>query len=142
MKQLFEHVRDTILHGMPAGCLVTKGAIDFDIGDWQHKTYDNSLDIYACLRSKWTPHTINLLIVDDAAIPHGVQKFVDENHFPRNWKSIYLAYSIAIRTEKVTNELMDFLKNQPYPMNRYSNKVICGDYTIFVVDFIKNLLLY
>ena len=141
MKNLFNYVRDNILHGMPAGCLVTQGVIDFDIGDWQHKTYDNSLDIYACLRSKWTPHSINLIVVDDAAIPHGVQKFVVENQFPRNWRSIYMVYCIAMKSDKVTNELCDFLKAEPYPMNRYSTKVVFEDYTIFVVDFMKNILL-
>lgn len=142
MKNLFDYVRDNILHGMPSGCLVTKDAIDFDIGMWQHKNYENSQNIYKNLRSKWTPHTINLIIMDDNATIEDIKQFVNNNSYEINHREIYFVYCISIKSEKVTNELADFLKTRLYPSNRYHNKLSYNGYTIFVCDFVKNLLLY
>lgn len=142
MKSVFDYVRDTVLHGMPSGCFSTKDLPNFDIGMWQHKTYENSADIYGHLRSKWTPHTINLVIVDDAATSDDVKKFVTANGFEVNGRNIYNVNCIAIKSEKVDNDLADFLKTRQYPFNNYRNKVSSGGYAIFVCDFISNLLLY
>ena len=127
---------------MPAGCLVTKDTIDFDVGMWQCKTYEKSYQIYDILRSKWTPHTINLIIIDDDATFENIKNYVTSNSFEINQRYIYLVYCIAIKTEKVTNELANFLKTRTYPMNSYHNKLSYNGYTIFVCDFVKNLLLY
>ena len=142
MNKLFEYVKNDILHGMPSGLLVTKNELSFDAGSWQHKSYDNSVDIYGYLRSKWTSHTINLIVIDDDADISNVRKFVANNSFHVNGRSIYLVYCIAIKSSGVDNVLCDFLKSQKYPMNNYRNKLIFEDYTIFVCDFVKNLLLY
>lgn len=142
MKKVFDYVRDSVLHGMPSGCLVTQDPPIFDIGMWQYKTYEKSEDIYGYLRSKWTPHTVNLVIVDEAATSEDVKKFVTANGFEVNGRNIYNVNCIAIKSDKVTNELADFLKTRQYPFNNYRNKVAFEDYTIFVCDFVKNLLLY
>ena len=144
MKELFKYVKDEILHGMPSGCLVTKDAVNFDVGMWQHKTYDVPVDIYGYLRSKWTPHTINLLIVDgtDDTTRNNLVKFIDVNSFETKWRSTYLVYCIAIKTICVTNELCHILKTKKYVFNSYHQKVIYGEYTIFVCDLIQNVLYY
>jgi len=142
MKNLFEYVRDNVLHGMPSGCLATKDNVDFDIGMWQHKSYDSPSDIYGNLRGKWTPHTVNLVIVDDLATIEDIKKFVTNNGFEINQRNIYNVYCIAVKTEKVDSDLENFLKTRQYPFNNYRNKVRFNEYTIFVCDFVKNLLLY
>jgi len=142
MNELFEYVKTNILHEMPSGMLVTQNDVNFNIGFWQNKSYDNSHDIYGHLRAKWTSHTINLIILDDNASVEDLMKFVSANSFHVNGRSIYFVYCIALKSALVDNVLCDFLKIQKYPMNNYKNKVVYGDYTIFVCDFIKNLLLY
>jgi len=142
MKDLFEYVRDSILHGMPAGCLVTKDAINFDIGMWQHKTYDYTTQIYSYLRSKWTRHSINLIILDDVCAASDLINFIEENSFDSKWRNIYFVYCIAIKTNNVTSELYQFLKTKKYPMNSYHQKIIYKDYTIFICDLVQNLLYY
>lgn len=142
MKELFEFVRDNILHGMPSGCLVTRRPVEFDIGMWQHKAYNTNDAVYDHLRGIWTPHTINLIIFDEEAKDEDVKTFVGANAFEKNERNIYLVYCMAIKTSLVTNDLADFLKKQTFPFNAYTNKVPFNDYSIFVCDFVKNLLLY
>lgn len=142
MKELFEYVKNTILHGMPSGCLVTRDDVNFDIGMWQHKTYEYPSQIYPYLRSKWTPHTINLMILDDVCTVEDLLKFQEDNSFESKWRSIYLVYCIAIKTNKVTTDLCHSLKIQKYLMNTYHQKVIYKEYTIFVCDLVQNLLYY
>lgn len=142
MEDLFKYVRDTILHGMPAGCLVTKTDVKFDIGMWQHKSYEHSSEIYPYLRSKWTPHTVNLLILDDDCSTDNILKLMEDNAFETKLRSIYLIYCIAVKSNIVTPELCSSLKNQKYIMNSFSEKLNYKDYTIFVCDLLKNLLYY
>lgn len=142
MKELFEYIRDNVLHGMPAGCLVTKNEINFDIGMWQHKTYEHSNQIYEYLRSKWTPHTINLMILDDICTTENIIKFQNDNSFEFKWRSIYFIYCIAMKSDKVTPEICHLLKTQKYFMNTYHQKVLYKEYTIFVCDLVQNLLYY
>ncbi len=142
MTDLFTYVKDNILHGMPAGCLVTKDDVKFDIGMWQHKSYDYSSRIYEYLRSKWTPHTINLMILDDSCTAHDLIKFQEENSFELKWRSIYLVYCIAIKTSIITPDLIYCLKTKKHVMNSYTEKIMYGDYTIFVCDLVKNVLYY
>lgn len=142
MKELFDYIKNDILHGMPSGCLVTKDAANFDIGMWQNKTYDYPSQIYSYLRLKWTPHTINIMLLDDSCTAPELIKFVEDNSFESKWRAIYLVYCIAIRSEKVTPDLCHFLKTQKYIMNAFSQKIIYQDYTIFVCDLVQNLLYY
>lgn len=142
MKSLFEYVKTNVLHGMPSGCLVTKDNIDFDIGMWQHKTYDYSSKIYSYLRSKWTPHTINLMILDESCIDVDLKTFMEDNSFEFKLRNMYLVYCIAIKSDKVTSDLCHCLKTQKYVMNAFHEKIIYENYTIFVCDFVKNLLYY
>ena len=78
MKNIFDYTKNTILQGMPAGNLVVKSPIDYDIGGWSYKTYDSEDNIRENLRNKWCSTIINLFIFDkDIQFEH-VKNFMIE----------------------------------------------------------------
>ena len=140
MKELFEHVRDSILHGMRAGMLVTPFNIDFDIGDWQHKPYWANNAIKHHLKQQWCSTLIILFIFDDTINNEGIQLFMDDNDFETHNRHIFLVYIIAIKKNNVSDETVKILKNRRLNINRFETRLEFGDYYLFVNDFVKNIL--
>ena len=140
MKNLFKHVRDNILHGMVAGLLATKDPVDFDIGMWQHKLHGGPHSMKDNLVQGWCSKIINLLVLDKTNTKEQLYKFIDGNDFKKFVYDAYLVYFIAVPTEMVDAELTARLAQGELNTIRFSQSVVFEGYTIFVNDFIKNIL--
>ncbi len=79
MKHIFDYTKNNILRGMPSGNLVIKSPVDYDIGYWSYKTYDNDVDIRNNLRNKWCSTVINLFIFNDDTQYETVENFFNSN---------------------------------------------------------------
>lgn len=127
---------------MPSGLLVTQYDIDYDIEHWQHKTYENNDLIFEKLRGKWCPTTINLLILSDTATGENFINYLINNSFQKGQRNTYLTYCISVKTDILNDEIIDFSKSNKLIMSNYSNRYKFNEYTIFINDFIKNILYY
>jgi hypothetical protein len=142
MKQLFEYVKYEILKGMPSGCLVTKNPVDYYIGNWQHKTYDDCNLIYDHLRGKWCPSTINLLLLHEDSTIENYIKYLEDNSFEKGGRHTYLTYCIAFKKSILTYDAIEISRHNKFVFSNYTNKIIYNDHVIFINDLIKNILLY
>lgn len=140
MKNLFEHVKETLLHGMVSGLLATKDPVDFDIGLWQHKSHGGPHSMKDNLVQLWCSKIINLFVVDKTNTKEQLYAFVDGFDFKKFEYEAYLVYFIAIPTEMVDSEMTARLAQGELNINRFSQSVVFEGYTIFVNDFIKNIL--
>lgn len=140
--KIFNFVKNEILKEMPSGLLVTQSDINYDIGYWQHKTYENNNLIFEYLRGKWCPSTINLLIMNDDATNENFIKYLKDNSFEKGQRSTYLTYCISIKTSILTNQVIEFSRSNRFLMSNYSNRINFEEYTIFINDFVKHLLYY
>lgn len=137
---IFEFTRDVVLNGMPSGMLATKSEIDFDIGGWQHKSYDNDNDVRNILKMKHCSSTINILEFDLSAIPNDIFKFMSENKFELLDRNAFFVYCIVIDKLIVDNSLERTMKSNSFAMDRFSTQIVVEDKSIFINDFIKNIL--
>lgn len=140
MKNLFEYVKETLLHGMVSGLLATKDPVDFDIGIWQHKPHGGPHSMKDNLVQGWCSKTINLFVVDKTNTKEQLYAFIDANDFKKFVYEAYFIHLIAIPTEMVDAEMTARLAQGELNINRYSQSVVFEGYTIFVCDFIKNIL--
>ena len=139
-QQLFEHVKENMLKNMPAGMLVTKNDITFDIGYWQHRAYRDNNNIDLTLRNDECSTIINLMIMDETITEPQMYKFLDEIDLTlRILIRVNLVYFLAIPTNRVTQGIKNKLRYKSLNVNRFSESVEIEQYTIFENEFIHNL---
>jgi len=141
MKNIFDYTKNTILHGMPAGNLVVKSPIDYDIGGWSYKTYDSEDNIRENLRNKWCSTIINLFIFDkDIQFEH-VKNFIESNLYEKHGRHSYLIYCLAV-PKSISLEVIQLTNlKQKFISDTYSNQFYVDDYVVYVNDFVKNITL-
>jgi len=140
MKEIFDFVKDNILKGMPAGQVVTLTPPLFSINSWQSKTYDDNNKIKDNLKGKWASTLINIMILDPNISDAQLKKFMDENDFKKYGRGIFLIYCLVIETAKVNENIKHILVDTELTINRFSTIINHGAYSIFVNDFIKDIL--
>ena len=140
MKEIFDFVKDNILRGMPTGQIVTLTPPLFSIEHWQSKTYDDNNKIKDNLKGKWTSTLINIMILDPNISEAQLKKFMDENDFKKYGRHIFLIYCLIIETTKVNENIKHILIDTELTINRFSTIINHGAYSIFVNDFIKDIL--
>jgi prepilin-type processing-associated H-X9-DG protein len=125
---------------MPAGMIVTKDSVDFDIGKWQHKTYDNASGVYQILRSKWCSNTINILFFDGSI--DDFDWFWQQNDFGVIGRNAYHIYTVVVPQSMMCDRLITILNNRKILFTRYDTHIQCENKTILVNNFIRNMLCY
>lgn len=141
MKNIFNYTKNNILQEMPAGNLVVKSPIDFDIGGWSYKTYDHKNNIRENLKNKWCSTIINLFIFDEDVQYEEVKDFFESNLYEKNGRNSFLIYCLAVPTS-ISLEVTQLLNlKQKFISDTYSNQFHVDDYVIYVNDFVKNIIL-
>ena len=140
MRLVFEFIRDNILRKMPSGCIVTKENIEFDIGGWQHKSYNKNESIRGQLRGQWCPATINILIIDDQATHENIEKFMDENDFQKNGRHSYFVFTIAISKKLIDSQMYSILNKSKFSFTRFSTPISFDEHFVFLNDFVRPII--
>ena len=138
-QQLFEHVKENMLKNMPAGMLVTKNDITFDIGHWQHRVYTDNNNIDVILKKNPGSVLINIMILDNTITQKQIFKFIDEIDLSIHGRNIFVVYFLVLHTPLVTDDVVNKFRYRTLNINRFSEKIELGEYTIFENEFISNL---
>ncbi len=141
MKHIFDYTKNNILRGMPSGNLVIKSPVDYDIGYWSYKTYDNDVDIRNNLRNKWCSTVINLFIFNDDTQYETVENFFNSNLYEKHGRHSYLIYCLAVPSLLSIDVTKLLNSNQKFISDTYSNKFECDNYVIYLNNFVKNIIL-
>lgn len=124
---------------MPSGCLVTKDVVSFDIGLWQHKTYEKNDAIWNVLRGKWCPKTINLLILDELATLKDLDDFLSESNFEKQDRNAYYITSIAIKRPDNVSYLQEIITKRKFIMDKFLEIDTIGEYVVLLNQFLSNI---
>ena len=108
MKNIFDYTKNTILREMPSGNLVVKSHVNYDIGNWSHKTYDIENNIRENLKKKWCPTIINLFIFDEDVQYEQVKDFFESNLYEKNGRNSFLIYCLSV-TKSISLEVTQLL---------------------------------
>ncbi len=141
MKYIFDYTKNNILKEMPTGNLVTKSTIDYDIGNWIYKTYDNENNIRENLKNKWCSTVINLFIFDKESKYEHIKSFFESNLYEKNGRNSFLIYCLAVPESLSLNVNQLLNSKQKFISDTYSNQFQINDYVIYVNDFVKNIIL-
>ena len=140
--KMFEFVKTRILKNMPTGMIVSQYFPKYDIGHWEHKSYDSQTNIRDTLKSKWCSTVINLFVFSQDTTSDSIITFIDSNLYEKQGKNSYLIYCMAI-PHPLENSIDEFMKTKrKFISDTYSNKFIVDGYVVYVNDFVKNLLKY
>ena len=138
-QQLFEYVKKNMLKDMPAGMLVTKNNITFDIGHWQHRAYEDNNNIDAILKRDRCSTLINLMILDKTITQDQLFKFIDDIDLSIRGRNIHLIYFLSIHKPLVTEGMFNKLKYRTLNINRFSKNVEVEQDIVFENEFISDL---
>lgn len=138
-KNIFDFTRNSILNGMPAGMLVTKDPVDFDIGYWQNKTYESYV-IRDILAKKHCSNTVNILCFDKTTPYENVLKcIVDNDYFVHERKAFHI-YTMIFDKETINESIRKELISHKLFVNNFSTEISVETHSIFICDYVKPLL--
>lgn len=139
-QNIFNFTKQVILNGMPSGMLVTKDPVNIDVGHWQTQTYDNNTDIWNTLKIKICPVTINILEFDDSMSYEDACSFIHRNKFELIDRQSFFVYCIIINKLKVDNSFRNMMSSNEFQMDKFETEIITDGYSIFINNFMKNIL--
>jgi hypothetical protein len=139
-QNVFTFIKLAILNGMPSGLLVTKNEINLDIGYWQHKSYENDSYIIQSLSQKWCSKTINIFEFSESTSKENIIQFLNKNKFIDIGRLFIHIYCLVFPKRVVDEPLRKMLKSNVLSMDNFSIEISVDEYSIFVNDFIKNIL--
>jgi len=141
MKNLFDYTHTKILKGIPTGNLVVKSPVEFDIGTWSYKTYDNDKDIRTTLKNKWCSSVINIFIFDKDSQYQIVEDFFESNLYEKHGRNSFLIYCLVVPKTIHLETTALLTQKQKFISDTYSTQFIFDDSVIFLNDFVKNIIL-
>lgn len=136
----FNFVKDVVLNGMPSGMLVTKNPVDFNVGYWQHKYYGSNVDVRSNMLRVRCSNTVNILEFDESSTFESISMFVSANKYETIGRYAFNVNCIVLYRVMVNDNIRKVLASNKLLMDNFSTEISIDNFSVFINDFIKNIL--